>query len=338
MRAARFYGAGKPLELEDVPMPEPGESGIVVRVRGAGDCHSDLHIIESQVPLPSLPLTLGHENAGVVDSVGPGIEGIRPGDAVAVFGDWGCGRCRVCVRGEENLCATPSWPGIRVDGGWAEYLLVPHARHLLPLGTLDPIQAAPLTDAGLTPYRAVRKALPHLCPGDVVAAIGVGGLGHRALQILRALAPAARLVAIDQSGEKLALARELGAEITIDARGDAVREIRRATEARGASAVLDFVGSEQTLRTATAAAATGGIVVLCGIAGGSIPFSFRSPRAECVLTTSAWGTRAELEDVLRLAQLGHLRPHVERQPLEAVNDVVARLQLGGVRGRVVLTP
>jgi len=338
MRAARFHEPRKAIRVEEVPVPEPGEHGAVVRILGAGVCHSDLHIVAGEVPLPRRPLVLGHENAGVVERVGPSVDAVRPGDRVAVSGAWGCGACRACARGEENLCRRPSWPGISVDGGWAELLKVPDVRQRVPLGELDAVEAAPLTDAGLTPYRAICKALPRLSPGDAVAVIGVGGLGYLALQILRAVSPAVRTIAVDQSDEKLELARELGADLCVDARGDAAAAIKKWTDGEGAAAVIDFVGSETTLRTAAAASARQGMIVLVGIAGGSLPFSFSGVPTECVLTASAWGTRAELAAVLELARLGRVHAHVERQPLEAINEVLARLETGQVRGRVVLTP
>lgn len=338
MRAARFYKSGEALRLEEVADPRPGQSGVVVRVRGAGVCHSDLHITKGEVPLPRSPIILGHENAGIVEAVGPAVTGFTPGDPVAIFGAWGCGHCSLCRVGDENLCNMLGWPGIGVDGGWAELIAVPEPRHLIPLGNLDPVEAAPLTDAGLTPFRAIRRALPHVPPGGNIAIVGVGGLGHLAIQIARAIGPAPRVFAVDVADEKLETALALGADEAVDARGDAAAQIRKLTGGEGAHAVIDLVGSDASLRTAAAAVARRGIVVLVGIAGGVVPFGFTGVPPECLLTTSAWGTRAELEALLGLAARGLVRARVERQPLAAVNDVLARLEAGGVDGRVVLTP
>ena len=338
MKAARFYEPRKPLRIEEVADPAPVAGGVIVRVQGAGVCHSDLHITQGDVPLADTPRTLGHENAGVVEAVGTGVTDFRPGDPVAVFGAWGCGACALCRAGDENLCGTGGWPGIAVDGGWAEFMSVPNPGHLIPLGGLDPVEAAPLTDAGLTPYRAIRRALPHVPPGGSIAIVGLGGLGHLAVQIARAIGPAVRVIAVDVAKEKLEAALALGADAAVDASGDAASEIRQLTGGVGAHAVIDLVGSDASLRSAAAAVARAGIVVLVGIAGGSLPFAFTGLPAECVFTTSAWGTRAELEALLGLAERGLLRARVERQPLDAVNEVLARLEAGGVDGRVVLTP
>lgn len=338
MKATRFNGVGKPLTIEDVPEPDVGPTGVLVRISGAGVCHSDLHVIDGEVGTRQKPITLGHENAGIVEAVGSEVKDVAVGDGVAIFGAWGCGNCRFCEEGEENLCQNPIYPGIMVDGGWAEKLYVPHSRNLVKLNGLDPVIAAPLTDAALTPYRAVKKTLAKLAPGRTLAIIGVGGLGHMALQIAQALAPSVRLIAIDLSDEKLAMAKELGADVVINAGGDVGEEVKAATDGIGADAVIDFVGADATLKSAAASVAVAGKIVVVGIAGGTLPFTFWEIPLEVEVTTSIWGNRQELKEVLELARLGHITPHIERQPLEAINDVVARLHAGEIKGRVVLTP
>ncbi|HEY3486278.1 MAG TPA: alcohol dehydrogenase catalytic domain-containing protein, partial [Ilumatobacteraceae bacterium] len=162
MRALQLTGWQQPPEIREVPEPEPGPGQVVVRVGGAGACHSDLHIMDEFVDgmLPAvLPFTLGHENAGWVHALGAGVEGLEVGQPVAVYGPWGCGRCHRCRQGLENYCERqaevgPPGGGLGLDGGMAKLLLVPSARSLVPLGDLDPAEAAPLTDAGLTPYHA----------------------------------------------------------------------------------------------------------------------------------------------------------------------------------------
>jgi len=338
MKATRFIEVGKPIEIAELPDPQVGPTDVLVRIAGAGVCHSDLHVIDGEVNVRQRPITLGHENAGVVEAVGEQVSDLKPGDGVAVFGAWGCGTCAQCERGEDNLCLKPVFPGVTVDGGWAEKLLVPHPRNLVPLDGLDPVIAAPLTDAALTPYRAVRKVQPKLGPGRTLAIIGVGGLGHMALQIVRALAPATRVIAIDISAEKLAMARELGADHCVDARGEVGAAVKAATGGAGADAVIDFVGNDASLANAAASVAVSGKLVIVGIAGGTLPFSFWKMPLECEVTTSIWGNRQELKEVLELARRGLIAPHIERQPLSAINDVIARLHAGQVRGRVVLTP
>lgn len=338
MKATRFIEVGKPIQLEELPDPEVGPTDVLVRVAGAGVCHSDLHVIDGEVNVRQRPITLGHENAGVIEAVGEQVTDLQPGDGVAVFGAWGCGACLQCERGEDNLCLRPVFPGVTVDGGWAEKLLVPHPRNLVKLEGLDPVIAAPLTDAALTPYRAVRKVLSRLGPGRTLAVIGVGGLGHMALQIVRALAPATQVVAVDLSEDKLALAAELGADHCVAAAGDVGAAVKAATGGAGADAVIDFVGSDASLANAAASLAVGGKLVIVGIAGGTLGFSFWKMPLECEVTTSIWGNRQELKEVLALARRGLIQPYIERQPLEAINEVIARLHAGDVRGRVVLTP
>jgi len=338
MKATRFIEVGQPIQLIDLPDPDVGPTDVLVRISGAGVCHSDLHVIDGEVGVRQKPITLGHENAGIVERVGSLVTEVKPGDGVAVFGAWGCGVCALCEQGEENLCQKPIYPGVMVDGGWAEKLLVPHPRNLVKLNGLDPVIAAPLTDAALTPYRAVRKALSRLGPGRTLAIIGVGGLGHMALQIARALTPATQVIAIDVSDEKLAMAKELGADHCVNAKSDVGAAVKAATGGAGADAVIDFVGNDATLANAVASVAIAGKLVVVGIAGGTLPFSFWKIPLECEVTTSIWGNRRELKEVLELARRGLITPHIERQPLSAINEVIARLHAGDVRGRVVLTP
>ncbi len=197
MKAYQLTAWQTPPEMREVPVPEPGPGEVLVKVGGAGACHSDLHLMEWPEGTMDfdLPFTLGHENAGWVEALGAGVEGLEEGEAVAVYGPWGCGRCRACRLSAENYCERQAeigafGGGLGLDGGMAEYMLVPHSRLLLPLGELDPRDAAPLSDAALTPYHAIKRSLHLLVPGSTAVVIGVGGLGHMGVQILRALSPA----------------------------------------------------------------------------------------------------------------------------------------------------
>src|SRR4051812_40821759 len=243
----------QPPELREVEVPEPGPAEILVKVGGAGACHSDLHVMEWPAgALPyELPFTLGHENAGWIEAVGAGVKGWEPGEGVAVYGPWGCGRCRPCRTGLETLCERKAQlgaagGGLGRDGGMAEYMLVPDARLLVALGDLEPRDAAPLTDAALTPYHAIKLALHQLVPGASAVVIGVGGLGHMAVQILRALSPA-RVIATDIDVSKLGLAAAVGADHTVASSPDTAAQIRELTAGNGAILVLDCVGSDATL-------------------------------------------------------------------------------------------
>jgi propanol-preferring alcohol dehydrogenase len=334
MKAARLHEFGKPLRIDSIEVPKVARDEVLLRIAGAGVCHSDLHARSGGFPVP-LPVTLGHENAGIVEAIGPEVTRFRRGDAVAVWGAHGCGNCRVCHEGDEPPCGMEHW---LAGGGYAEFMHIPSQRFLAPLNGIDPVQAAPLADAGLTPYRAIRKALPHLYPGAAIAVIGVGGLGHMALQIIRAVAPWARILAVDVADDKLEMALKYGAHHAIDARGDAAAEIKRLTGGEGARAVIDLVGSDASLRTAAAASARKSILVVVGLAGGSFPFSFFGMGAESVVTTSLWGSYTELEEVLELARTGAIKAQIETFPLDEIDDVLNQLEDGKINGRAVITP
>ena len=341
MRAALLHAYNEDFSVETVADPEPGPGEVLVKIGGSGACHSDLHLRHGEMaalPLPPFPWILGHENAGWVAALGPGAEGFEAGEPVVVFGGWGCGRCRVCLGGEEQLCDVMRWGGIGRPGGYAEYLVVPSSRHLVRLSELEPADAAPLTDAGLTPYRAVKKVLGRLVPGTTAVVIGIGGLGHFGVQLLKELSPA-RLVAVDTSAVKRSLAADLGADLVVDpTAADGPSAIRDFTRGEGAAAVLDFVGSDATLQLALAVVARKGAVVLAGLAGGAAPFSFFSQATEAEVTTTYWGSRNELAELIALAEQGRVRGRVERHPLESINSVFERLAQGTIDGRAVLVP
>jgi len=338
MKAARLHALRQPLRIDEVTTPVVARDEVLIRIAGAGVCHSDLHIRSGEFPLPpgfDLPLTLGHENAGYVEAVGPDVTSIRRGDAVAVWGGRGCGSCRICRQGDEQCCNMALWVAA---GGYAELMHVPSERFLIPLDGLDPVAAAPLADAGLTPYRAIRKVLPHLYPGAAVVVVGIGGLGHMALQILKAVAPSTRIIAVDVARDRLDAALALGASDAVDAGGDPAGEIMRLTGGEGAQAVIDLVGSDASLRTAAGAVGRMGIIVVVGLGGGTLPYSFLGVRAECTVTCSYWGSYNEFREVLALARGGHIRPVVRRYPLEQVNEALDSLERGEVHGRAVITP
>jgi propanol-preferring alcohol dehydrogenase len=342
MKAARIHRYGEGLVVEDVPTPQPGPGQILLRVEGSGFCHSDIHVIDGDIRiLPRMPLILGHENAGVVVALGSGVTGVREGDAVAVFGGWGCGQCDYCVTGHEQLCETPQWPGLSLhDGGYAEYLLVPHERYLIKLSTLKPAEAAPLTDAALTPYRAIKKALPLLEPDHHALVIGLGGLGQYGLKLLKLLA-GCPVIVVDVQDQKLRLARELGAAHTLNGTDPEVSaKIRDLTGGHGVNASFDFVGTDATLALAVGATRSLGKVSQIGLAGGTTRMKvLENTRFEVQFEATLWGTIKELREVIALAETGRLTSiPIERAPLERINDVYARLKRGDIQGRAVITP
>jgi propanol-preferring alcohol dehydrogenase len=344
MKAYQLTAWQQPPELRDVEVPEPGPGEVLIKVGGAGACHSDLHLMEwpeGQMDF-ELPFTLGHENAGWVEALGAGVEGFESGEPVAVYGPWGCGRCRLCRASAENYCERQAeigafGGGLGLDGGMAEYMLVPHARLLLPLGDLDPRDAAPLSDAALTPYHAVKRSLGLLVPGSTAVVIGVGGLGHMAVQILAALSPA-RIIAVDTSADKLVLAREVGADEAVSVGEDAAEAIQELTRGRGAELVIDMVGAEDTLALAAKIVRFESHLTVVGLAGGTFQFGFGALPFECQITLPYWGSGVELMEVLDLARVGKIRAHVERFSLDRVSDAYEAMRDGKLEGRAVICP
>ena len=338
MKAAVLHAIGEPLRIEEVATPRPGSGQVLVKVAAAGVCHSDLHQRDGTVPPHRLPLIMGHENAGWVAGLGQGAEGVAEGDPVVVYGGWGCGRCRFCLGGQEQLCDGARWSGLGPDGGYAEYLLVPATRHLLPAGRLDLVKAAGLTDAGLSSYRAVKKALPSLLAGTTAVVIGAGGLGQYAVQYLKLLT-SATVIAVETSPVRRQVALDLGADHAIDgSAADSVQRIRELSGGEGPAAVLDFVGIDATMRLGLAVLARQGLLVLVGLAGGSVPVGFFSQASEVAVTNSVWGSRNDLAEVIALAQQGKLTAATETHRLDDINQVLERLEHGLVEGRAVVVP
>ena len=334
---------GREPELMEVPDPVPGPGEVVITVGAAGACHSDLHILYEldASGMWNLPMTLGHETAGWVHAMGPGVDGLSEGDPVAVYGPWGCGICARCAVGMENYCERPTavgGGGLGADGGMADYLLVPHQRHLvaLPHG-LDPVAAAPLTDAGLTPYHAIRRSWSKLAPGSTIVLIGVGGLGHVGVQIARATS-GAQIVAVDVKAEALELARSVGAHHAFPSDGDAAQRIRDLTGGRGADVVIDFVGAAATLELARSVARRMGDVTIVGIGVGEVPLSFFTQPYEVSIATTYWGSRPELVELLALAARGDVTAECTVYSLDDAARTYRDLRDGKLTGRAVVVP
>ncbi|HEX6997219.1 MAG TPA: NAD(P)-dependent alcohol dehydrogenase [Gammaproteobacteria bacterium] len=343
MQSVRFVGVGRPAELQDVPKPSPGPGQVVVRIGGAGVCHSDLHIMEEDLGFEP-PFTLGHENAGWIAELGEGVTGFKEGDAVAVYGPWGCGRCHACQLSMENYCE--NWAAIKgfggglgLDGGMAEYMLVPSARLLVPLGSLSPAKAAPLSDAALTPYHAIKRALPRLHAGSTAVVIGIGGLGHMAIQLLRVLAPV-RIVAADVDDKRLEQAKSLGADDVVDNRNadEAAERIRQITGPRGAGLVLDCIGVQATVDLGARLLGRDSVWTIVGLGGGRHDFRHGSTPYGTSLSIPYWGSRIELMEVIAMAQDGRIHAETTEFPLAQAVDVYGKLEAGQITGRAVLIP
>jgi propanol-preferring alcohol dehydrogenase len=340
MLAVRTHIAGEALRIEQLPVPEPSGGEVRVRVAGCGVCHTDLHIARTDRLRVTRPVTLGHEIGGWVDAWGP--EAAKPlrgarlheGDAVLVFGGWGCGACRQCAQGDGQRCEIGMAPGFQRDGGYAEYVIVPEARYLVPLGDLAPDHAAPLADAGVTPFRAVSRAAAWLTPGARILLIGLGGLGQFGIQYLRRL-PDLTVAVRELDPDKLTIAAELGADLGLLAGDESLVALGLGG---AADVVFDFVGSDDTLEYAVRNVAPGGLVSLVGEAGGRFEFGFDTIPVEVSMTTTAWGSLDDLREVVRQARRGRLRWSVERMPLRKARSAHDRLLAGKVAGRIVLVP
>jgi propanol-preferring alcohol dehydrogenase len=345
MRALQLTAWAQPAQFRDVTEPDPGPGQVVVRVGGAGACHSDLHLMYDFPPgaLPwPIPFTLGHENAGWVHALGPGVTGLEVGEPVAVYGPWGCGRCRRCRQGMENYCEQQAsmgaaGGGLGADGGMAPLMLVPSARHLVPIGDLDPVKAAPLTDAGLTPYHAIKRSLGLLVPGSFAVVIGAGGLGHMAVQLLRALS-AATVIVVDQREAALTVAKDLGAHHAVLGAESAAAEVRDATKGQGADVVIDLVGVTSTMQLAVAVSRPLGHITVVGIGGGTLEVGFFSVPYEVSVATTYWGTLPELMELVALAQDGRIGCRVHAFPLSEAIDAYETMRSGGLDGRAVIVP
>ncbi len=344
MKALQYTAIGTKPIIVEIPIPVPGPGQVLLKVTASGVCHSDEFIMSlpAEAYTFGLPLTLGHEGAGIVHTLGAGVTNVAVGDSVAVYGPWGCGRCHNCSLGNENYCTNAAAegiqpPGLGAPGSMAEYMLIDDARHLVPLGDLDPVATVSLTDAGLTPYHAIKMSLGKLGAGSTAVVIGAGGLGHVGIQIIRALT-SATVIALDVSEAKLALAKDVGAHHTLISDGNAAAEIRRLTGGLGATAVFDFVGAQPTVELAVAAVAVQGDVTIVGIGGGTVPFSFFTIGYEAAVRTTYWGSRAELMEVLDMARLGQLEVEIETFTLDDGPRAYERLYEGSLRGRAVIVP
>lgn len=349
MKALRYTAIGQAPEVMEIPIPEPGPGEVLLKVTAAGVCHSDDFVMNlpeaayQQMGLP-LPLTLGHEGAGIVHQLGEGARGtFAVGDAVAVYGPWGCGNCLNCSKGMENYCANAAAEGIRPpglgnQGAMAEYMIVDDPRHLIALGDLDPVENVSLTDAGLTPYHAIKTSLPKMGAGTFAVVIGVGGLGHVAIQILRAVSGATTIIALDLDESKLQLAERLGAHHTLISDGDAADAIRDITGGVGANAVFDFVGAEPTVAIAKQVGAVNSDISLVGIGGGSLGVAFGEIAYDAAVRVPYWGTRDEFIEVFELARSGSIEVEVQTYTLDEGPQAYADLAAGKLSGRAVIVP
>jgi alcohol dehydrogenase, propanol-preferring len=334
MKAAIVEKFGDPLVLREVPIPVPGSGQALVEVVASGVCHTDLHAVDGDWPVkPKLPFTPGHEGAGIVVAVGQGVSHLKEGDRVGIA--WlhsACGHCEYCLSGWETLCPEQQNSGYSVNGSFAEYALG-QADYLgrIPKN-LSFVDAAPILCAGVTTYKGLKQTGAR--PGEWVVISGCGGLGHVAVQYAKAMG--LHVAAVDLGPEKMALARKLGAEITIDAKTqDPVKEIQK--QIGGAHGVLVTAVSPIAFKQGVGMLRRGGTCVLNGLPPGEFPVSiFEMVLNGYTLRGSIVGTRLDLEEALEFAAEGKVKATIETLPLDSINDIFTRLKKGQINGRVVL--
>lgn len=345
MKAARLVAYHEPLQMQEVPMPKIEDPmDVIVKIAGAGVCRTDLHLLEAiweeALGHPALPYTIGHENAGWIAEVGSGVSHLHPGDAVILHPLMTCGFCRACRAGNDMHCENSHFPGLDgTDGGYAEYLRT-SARSVvkLPEGT-DPADLAPFADAGITAYHAVKKLVPYTRPGTVVAVVGIGGLGHFAVQILKALT-SATVVAVDLSTQRLDFALSLGADdgVRMDEPQKGIAALKEKTEGRGADVVLDFVGEGPTPTQALAMLRKGGLYSIVGYGGQLEVPTLDMINREWMVFGNLVGTYNELVELMELNRQGKVRITVSKDRLSNANQVLQALDRGEILGRAILVP
>ena len=353
VKAARIVEAGRPLVVSDVDMPSPRGEEVVVRVRSSGVCHSDLHLWEGGYDMGDgtrlrvtdrgvrYPVTPGHEIAGTVHEAGPLAEGFSKGDEVLVYPWLGCGSCAVCGSGRENVCDTPGSVGLFRDGGYAEFVRVPSHRYLAGTRGVDPDEATSLACAALTSYTAVKKAAVD-DPGHIVM-FGTGGLGLMGVQIAKATT-SAQVVCVDLDDAKLETAASMGADHTINSRGDEparlAERIAEVCGGGGAGAVVDFVNAPNTAAAGLASLRKRGHLVLVGLFGGRIELPLVTVPLKSISIQGAYtGTYADMVDLIGLAADGSIRPRIDRRyPLAEANAALEDLKARRLNGRAVINP
>ncbi len=338
MKAAILREFKAPLSIEEVAPPEPGAQEVLIEVEACGVCHSDLHIADGDwpqiVPITKKPLILGHEIAGRVVQKGVAVHHLEVGDRVGVpWVYWTCGECEFCREGNENLCVRQKITGVTENGGYAEFVKAPASHALkIPVG-ISSIDAAPLFCAGVTVFRALKRA--NIQAGQRLAVFGVGGLGHLAVQI--GLGQGATVTAIDVSDDKLEHARGLGATATLNSTSvNVVKQLRRAG---GVHVTMVTSAAKAAYDTAFPCTRPGGTLLVVGLPSESICFPpIMMAATEVRIQASSVGTRQDMNELLGMAAEGKVRCRVARRPLAQANEVLAELRAGKIAGRVVLTP
>jgi NAD+-dependent secondary alcohol dehydrogenase Adh1 len=341
MKAVRLHEYHQQPVVEQAPEPTiSGPFDVIVKIGGAGVCRTDLHIIEgqwAQAMAPTLPYTIGHENAGWVHEVGAAVTNVEVGDTVILHPTPTCGLCRACRAGNDMHCIQSTFPGLSHDGGMAEYLLT-SARACVKLEPQTrPEDVAALADAGITAYHAVRKAIPLLYPGTTAVLIGAGGLGHIGIQCVAALT-GAKIIVVDRNPDALKLAEQLGAHHTVVADGGQIDAVKDLTDGRGAEVVLDFVAEQGAEHDGFQMTGRAGSYFVIGYGGTVTIPTLDIISTERNIVGNIVGTYNDLVELMVLAQAGKVTLHTRTYPLDDAVEALADLDAGRIRGRAILVP
>jgi propanol-preferring alcohol dehydrogenase len=349
MRMFQVCTCGQPLQLNEAPTPQPKGSEVLLKVLAAGVCHSDLHLADGYFDLGGgkkmslqdrgmkLPVTLGHENVGEVVAVGPDVKGVKIGARMLADPWIGCGNCEACKRNEDNLCMAMRSLGVFINGGYADYMIVPHPRYLFDIGDLPPDRVAPLACSGVTTFGALKKVATLKREPTVI--IGAGGLGLMCLSLHQKMDGHSAIV-VDIDPAKRDAAKKAGAVAVVDGKAaDAVDQIKALTKG-GAFAVIDLVGSSQSARLGYDSLTKGGKYIIVGLYGGDLTVSLPPiPMRALTIQGSYVGSVPEMTELMDLVRRKGLPDvPVSTRPLNDVNAVHDELRAGKVTGRVVLTP
>ena len=358
MKAARIVEPEKPLEVSEVETPTPQGDEVIVKVKAAGVCHSDLHLWEGGYDLGDgtflkvtdrgvkYPVTPGHEIVGTVSEIGSNVQSVNVGDNVLVYPWLGCGECPTCKAGNENLCDTPKSIGLFQDGGYAESVKIPSYKYLANISGLDPDGATSLACAGLTAFNAVKKA--NVGSPEFIVIIGTGGLGLMGIQIAKAITNA-KVICVDLDDKKLETAKEMGADYVVNSNvigsvtagsGNAAQKIISICNKKGADSVIDFVNAPQTAKMGLAVLRKRGNLILVGLFGGKLDISLVTIPLKAITIQGAYtGNYSNMVELIELAKKGTINPKItKRYSLDEANTALENLKARKINGRAVINP
>lgn len=351
MKSLQLTEFGKPLKWKELEKPTPTGKEVLLKVDACGVCHSDLHIWEGYYELGddermyiadrgvNLPMTMGHEIVGTVESSGSDVTDVKQGDTRLIYPWIGCGECKYCRTDRMQMCLTPSSLGVFSDGGYSEYILVPNEQYLVDIDGLQPENACSYACAGLTAYSALKKAMP-LEDDETLVIIGTGGLGLMALQVVRELT-SAKIIAVDVDDEKLKTVQNIGDFDTVNSvKSDPVESVMKLTDELGASAVIDFVNNTSTAKSAFDMLRKNGTMVMVGLFGGKLTFSNPIPTLKNLTIRGSYtGSLAELRELIDIVRDKNLKSiPVQSYSLDKADDLLQRVKDGKIIGRAVVKP